>query len=173
MSAVAAGDHTHYMQAALELARDALSHDEFPVGCVLVYKGFIIARGARRGTLKKIPSELDHAEIMALRELEALPEPVDRKQITIYATLEPCLMCYGALLISGIGNIVYAYEDAMGGGTACDRARLPDLYKYKGIKITPGICRQESLNLFKTYFARPGMDYWRDSLLAQYTLDQP
>jgi len=161
------------MQIALDLARVALSRDEFPVGCVLVYKGSIIAQGARQGTRKTIASELDHAEIMALRELEALAENVDRKQITIFTTLEPCLMCYGALLISGIENIVYAYEDAMGGGTACDRTRLPSLYKNNGIKITPGICRQESLALFKTYFAQPGMDYWRDSLLAEYTLAQP
>ena len=166
-------NHTRYMQTALDLARAALSRDEFPVGCVLVYQGSIIAQGARRGTRKTIPSELDHAEIMALRKMEALNEPFDRKQITIYATLEPCLMCYGALLISGIGNIVYAYEDAMGGGTACDRTRLPDLYKTNGIKITAGICRQESLALFKTYFARPGMDYWRGSLLAEYTMAQP
>jgi len=166
-------DHTRYMQMALTLARAALSRDEFPVGCVLVYKGDIIAQGARRGTRKTIPSELDHAEIMALRELEALTEPIDRKQITIYATLEPCLMCYGALMISGVGNIVYAYEDAMGGGTACDRTRLPDLYKNNEIKIIPGICRQESLTLFKTYFAQPEMGYWKGSLLADYTLAQP
>jgi tRNA(adenine34) deaminase len=166
-------DHTRYMQVALDLARAALSRNEFPVGCVLVYNGGIIAQGARRGTRKIIPSELDHAEIMALRELEALTESIDRKQITIYATLEPCLMCYGALMISGVGNIVYAYEDAMGGGTACDRTCLPDLYKNNGIKIIPGICRQESLTLFKTYFRQPEMDYWKGSLLAEYTLAQP
>ncbi len=166
------GDHVHYMQMALDLARTALARDEFPVGCVMIYKGKIIARGTRRGTRKKIPSELDHAEILALRELETLTEAIDRRQITIYATLEPCLMCYGALLISGIGTIVYAYEDAMGGATACDRSGLPDLYKNNGIGIIPGVCRQESLALFKAYFARPGMDYWRGSLLARYTLDQ-
>jgi tRNA(adenine34) deaminase len=170
--AIAPDDHTRYMRMALDLARTALARNEFPVGCVLVYEGSIIARGARRGTQKKIPSELDHAEIMALRELESLTEPIDRNKITIYATLEPCLMCYGALLICGIGKIVYAYEDAMGGGTACDRARLPDLYKNNGIKLIPGICRQESLTLFKTYFERPDMDYWRGSLLAEYTLAQ-
>ncbi len=170
---IAIDDHTRYMQMALDLARSALALDEFPVGCIMVHKGNIITRGTRRGTRKKIPSELDHAEIMALRELETMNEPIDRKRITIYATLEPCLMCYGALLISGIGTIVYAYEDIMGGATACDRSRLPDLYKNSGVEIIPGICRQESLALFKDYFARPGMDYWRNSLLAQYTLDQP
>jgi tRNA(adenine34) deaminase len=157
------------MQEALDLARSALERDEFPVGCVMVYKGKVVASGARRGTRKKIPSELDHAEIIALRELETLTEPIDRKRITVYSTMEPCLMCYGALLISGIEKIVYAYEDAMGGGTACDRTQLPDLYKFSGVEIVAGICRRESLALFKAYFSRPGMDYWKGSLLAEYT----
>ena len=165
--------HTHFMQAALDMARTALSQDEFPVGCVLVYEDRIIASGGRTGTRRAIPSELEHAEMIALRNLEKLPEPMERKDITLYATLEPCLMCFGALLISGIGRVVYAYEDAMGGGTTCDRSRLPTLYKHGGIVIVRGVCRQESLALFKTYFARPDIDYWRDSLLAQYTLSQP
>lgn len=162
-------DHTHHMQAALDLARTALAQDEFPVGCAMVYKGSVVATGARRGTRKKIPSELDHAEIIALRKLETLAYPIDRKRITVYTTMEPCLMCYGALLISGIEKIVYAYEDAMGGATACDRSRLPPLYRDSGVEIIAGICRQESMELFKTYFSRPGMDYWKGSLLAEYT----
>lgn len=166
-------NHTRFMRTALDLARQALSRNEFPVGCVMVYNGRIIARGFRTGTRRDTPSELDHAEMMALRELEGLVEPVDRKRVTVYATLEPCLMCYGALLISGIGHIVYAYEDAMGGATACDRKSLPDLYRSNGIQVTPGICRQESLDLFKAYFERPGIDYWQGSLLANYTMAQP
>jgi tRNA(adenine34) deaminase len=162
-------DHTKYMQTALDLARSALARDEFPVGCVIVYEGRVIAGGERRGTRKENPSELDHAEIIALRELETLAEPIDRKRITVYSTMEPCLMCYGALLISGIEKIVYAYEDAMGGATACDRSQLPALYRSGGVEIVAGVCRQESLALFKTYFSRPGMDYWKGSLLAEYT----
>jgi tRNA(adenine34) deaminase len=165
-------DHKRFMQAALDMAQAALSRDEFPVGCIMVYRGKVIASGARRGTCQPIPSELDHAEIIALRELETLTEPIDRKSITVYTTMEPCLMCYGALLISGIENIVYAYEDAMGGATACDRSQLPALYKHSEVKIIAGVCRQESLALFKAYFSRAGMDYWKGSLLAEYTLAQ-
>jgi tRNA(adenine34) deaminase len=168
-----APDHARFMQAALDLARSALARDEFPVGCVLVYKERVVAGGARRGTRKEVPSELDHAEIMALRELEALPDPVDRRLVTVYSTLEPCLMCLGALLIGGIGTIVYAYEDAMGGATACDRSKLPDLYRCSSVEIVGGVCRHQSLELFKTYFSRPDIEYWKGSLLADYTLAQP
>jgi tRNA(adenine34) deaminase len=164
--------HETYMRQALDLARRALDQDEFPVGCIVVYEKRIIARGERTGTRQPIPSELDHAEIIALRQMEHLTIPIDRQKATLYTTLEPCLMCFGALLISGIGTIVYAYEDAMGGGTACDRSQLPALYKDNGTRIIAPVCRQESLALFKDYFSRDHIDYWRDSYLAEYTLAQ-
>jgi len=165
-------DHHDYMYKALELARQALDRQEFPVGCVLVYQNDIIATGRRTGTHQTTPSELDHAEIMALRRMEAIATPMERSRMVLYTTLEPCLMCYGALLISGIGTIVYAYEDAMGGGSACNLGSLPPLYKDSAVKIVPGICRSESLDLFKSFFANPALDYWRGSYLARYTLDQ-
>ena len=160
------------MQQALAQARLALDDGEFPVGCVLEADGHIIAKGRRIGTGRDNPSELDHAEMIALRHLEIVDEPIDRARITLYATLEPCLMCFGALLINGIGTIVYAYEDAMGGGTRCDRSRLPALYRNADVQIVSGVMRPESLALFKTYFSDPRFDYWRDSHLAQYTLAQ-
>lgn len=168
--------HEHYMQQALNLARQALDEDEFPVGCVVVYEGEVIARGERTGTRQAVPSELEHAEIIALRRLEHLAAssdaPIDRKKIFIYSTLEPCLMCYGALLISGVGTIVYAYEDAMGGGTACDRTQLPTLYRDNGLRIIPHVCRAQSLTLFKDFFSRPHINYWHNSFLSEYTLAQ-
>jgi tRNA(adenine34) deaminase len=164
--------HEKNMAKALDLARSALDRDEFPVGCVMVYEGRIIAQGERLGTRRAVPSEIDHAEMIALRRLESLTEPIDRKQITVYATLEPCLMCFGALLISGIGALVYAYEDAMGGGTACDRTRLPALYRDNDLRIIPHVCRTESLRLFQDFFSLPHIDYWGNSHLEAYTLAQ-
>ncbi len=164
--------HAHFMQYALQQAQQALQEGEFPVGCVLVCRRQIIATGRRVGTRLDTPSELDHAEIIALRRLESMGGSIDRGQVTLYATLEPCLMCFGALMISGIGEIVYAYEDAMGGGTSCDTSRLPELYRENGIRIIAGVNRQESLELFKAYFSNPDIDYWRDSHLARYTLAQ-
>jgi tRNA(adenine34) deaminase len=164
--------HPHFMQHALRQARQALDEGEFPVGCVMVHGQQIIATGRRIGTRLETPSELEHAEIIALRQLESLGGSIDRSQITVYSTLEPCLMCFGALLIGGIGTIVFAYEDVMGGGTSCDRSRLPELYRDNGIRIISGVKRRESLDLFKAYFSNADIDYWRDSYLARYTLAQ-
>ncbi len=96
----------------------------------------------------------------------------DRSEFTLFCTMEPCLMCFGAILLSGIGKIVYAYEDIMGGGTRCDLTKLPPLYKNRQISIVPNILREESLELFKTFFANPENNYWKGSLLAEYTLSQ-
>jgi tRNA(adenine34) deaminase len=164
------GEHDRFMGMALDLAQHALAAGEFPVGCVMVCDGRPIATGARTGTRRRIPSELEHAEMVALRHLEALDFPLDRSQVTLYCTLEPCLMCFGALLISGIGTIVYAYEDAMGGGTACDRSHLPALYRDSRVQVISGVGRTQSLALFKAFFVKPECPYWRDSLLARYTL---
>lgn len=163
-------EHDQHMKAALAIAGQALDKDEFPVGCVVTYDGRVVARGERINTRHAVPSELDHAEMLALRQVEQLDASLDRSRMTLYATLEPCLMCFGAILISGIGTLVYAFEDAMGGGVACDRSRLPSLYRDSAIEIVPGVCRKESLALFQAYFSRPHISYWQDSELATYTL---
>ena len=82
-------------------------------------------------------------------------------------------MCLGALILNGIGKVVYAYEDIMGGGTGCDVTKLSPLYSEQSISIVSNILRQESLELFKAFFRNPENAYWRNSLLAGYTLKQP
>jgi tRNA(adenine34) deaminase len=166
-------DDRDFMQKALEEARAALADGEFPVGCVLVGGHRILASGRRRGTTRATPNEIDHAEMVALRQLAALKADLERSHLTAYCTMEPCLMCYAALLLNGVRRIVYAYEDAMGGVTGCDFGALPALYRQNAVKVVPGVLRQESLELFKAFFAAPANHYWRNSLLAEYTLNQP
>lgn len=167
-------NHEYYMREALSLAEAALKEGEFPVGCVLVCKNRILATGSRKGTLGMTANEVDHAEIIALRNLAGRKEfdGINRQEITIYSTMEPCLMCFGATLLSGIGKIVYAYEDVMGGGAGCDIKSLSPLYRNRLIEIIPGILRKESLAIFKVYFSNTSNSYWKGSLLADYTLAQ-
>ena len=162
----------YFMKKALEQARMAQASGEFPVGCVMVLGEDIIATGARKGTGGTGLNEVDHAEIMALRNLSRLDRQVNMQAVSVFSTLEPCLMCFGALVISGIGRIVFAYEDAMGGGTRCDCANLPPLYRESQIKIKSGVLRKDSLELLKSYFSQTQNTYLMDSFLAAYTLDQ-
>ena len=163
-------NYEHFMVKALDQAKKALAAGEFPVGCVMVHQDKILATGSRKGTAGDFPNEIDHAEMLALKHLIDLKVNMDKNRIVLFTTLEPCLMCLGALMLSGISEIVYAYEDVMGGGTRCDLTKLPSLYKNHRISIVPNILRKESLQHFKAFFENPENSYWRGSLLARYTL---
>ena len=165
-------DYEYYMTKALEQAEAALSAGEFPVGCVMVYENKIIASSARENSTENFINEIDHAEMIAFRLLSELETKIDLKKVTLFSTLEPCLMCFGALLISGVRKIVFAYEDAMGGGTRCDLSNLPPLYNENQVSIVPDILREKSLHLLKTFFSNPENRYLKGSLLATYTLRQ-
>jgi tRNA(adenine34) deaminase len=167
-----ADDH-HFMGEALKEACKALARGEFPVGCVMVYRGRVLARGSRKGTAAGGGNELDHAEMLALRRLSRVKAPVDLAAVSCFCTMEPCLMCFSALMLHGVGEIVFAYEDAMGGGTGCDRSGLRPLYRDRRITCRPAVRRGESLALFKRFFNDPANAYWRGSLLSEYTLGQP
>ena len=93
-------------------------------------------------------------------------------EVTVYATMEPCLMCYSTLLVSGIHTIVYAYEDFMGGGTNLPLEQLKPLYRAMEITVIPHVLRERSLQLFKQFFKASGNPYLADTLLAEYTLAQ-
>jgi len=166
-------DYEYFMKKALNQARNALSAGEFPVGCVVVHENRILTTGARKGTAGNIPNEIDHAEMIALKHLADLEINRDNERIILFTTLEPCLMCLGALILSGISEIVYAYEDVMGGGLSCDLNNLMPLYKNSRISVVPNILRKESLELFQAFFNNSENSYWQGSLLADYTLRQP
>ena len=165
-------NYEHFMKKALDKASEALAKGEFPVGCVIVYQDRILVSGSRTGTTGTAANEIDHAEMIALRRLVELNETMDKSKITLFTTMEPCLMCLGALVLSGIGEIVYVYEDVMGGGTHCDLTKLTPLYKNFRPSIVQNVLRDESLKLFKAFFQNPENAYWRGSLLASYTLNQ-
>jgi tRNA(adenine34) deaminase len=164
-------NYEYFMRKALNLAEKALSKGEFPVGCVMVYQNKVLVTGSRIHSKGTNINETDHAEIIALRQL-AQKKDVEKSKVSVFCNLEPCLMCYGALILSGIGEIVYAYEDVMGGGTCCNLSILTPLYRNARISLTPNILRNESLKLFKTYFSNPETNYLQDSLLGTFTFSQ-
>lgn len=165
-------NYEFFMLKALEEADQALSIGELPVGCVLVYKNSVLATGGRHHSGPDNRNELDHAEMSALRRLVDLEKKIDRERVTLFSTLEPCLMCYAAIILNGIRDIVYSYEDVMGGGTNIDLNRLNPFYRDMKVTVTPHVLREKSLMLFKKFFSDTRNNYLQGTLLAQYTLNQ-
>jgi tRNA(adenine34) deaminase len=163
--------HDRYMKEALKEAEAALAKGEFPAGCVMVADDQIVCRGHRKNSGEKRCNEIDHAEIITLHRLLAETPNFDCSTITVYSTMEPCLMCYPTMLLSGIRTFVWSFEDVMGGGTNLPLSQLNALYAEMEVTLIHSVLREQSLDLFQKFFR--AYPYWQDSLLSQYTLAQP
>ncbi len=162
--------HEGFMEKALCYARDALREGEFPVGCVLVSGGEIVACGRRRKSMQN--NEMEHAEIIALRELYARFPAGLPPDLLIYSTMEPCLMCFSTLILNGVRTIVYGYEDIMGGACSLDLSTLAPLYRDMTVSVVPSVQRQRCLALFQQFFRTTDSAYLAGSLLCDHTLAQ-
>jgi tRNA(adenine34) deaminase len=104
----AALDHERFMKEALKEAALAAESGELPIGALLVHEGSIIARSHARHLARK--SKIAHAEMNVLLEAEQFLDSHPH-QCVIYTTVEPCVMCLGAIVMSNISHIVFAVRD--------------------------------------------------------------
>lgn len=102
-------DDLDYMGLALELAREAATLGEVPVGAVVVLNGEIVGRGCNLPISRHDPTA--HAEIIALRDAATRLGNYRLPGCTLYVTLEPCVMCAGAMMHARIGRIVFGARD--------------------------------------------------------------
>lgn len=106
-------DHEYWMRQALELARRAAAEGEVPVGAVLVLNGEIVGIGWNRPIAGSDPTA--HAEIMALRDAATRVQNYRLPQTDLYVTLEPCVMCAGAIIHSRVRRVVFGARDPKAG----------------------------------------------------------
>jgi len=178
------------MEQAISLSRRALEKGEFPVGCLIALKGEVVGEGFRMGTDPNRSNELDHAEILAIRNIYERfgVWPGSLGPLTCYSTMEPCLMCLGALLINGVKRIVFGYEDVMGGACGINLEKRITwkvyeesnnnkeppgpgyIYRASDVEFVGGVLRERCLELFKAFFSRPESQYLDGTPLKDYTL---
>lgn len=140
----------HYMQLALNLAKDAANKGEVPVGAVLVVEGKICGWGCNRRMTDE--DVLGHAEILAIRTAAQSLESWRLKRSTLYVTLEPCIMCTGALLQARIDRVVFGCRDPKAGAMRSLFALGEDPRLNHRIRVDEGVLAEESMRLLRDFF---------------------
>ena len=106
-------EHHPYMRLALEEARLAVTAGEVPVGAVIIREGEVLARAHNRRETDREPTA--HAELLAIQEAARKLRAWRLEGTRLYVTLEPCLMCWGAIVLSRIPEVVFGAMDAKAG----------------------------------------------------------
>lgn len=140
----------HFMQHALKLAEYAEHNGEVPVGAVLVKDNIIIAEGWNQPISTHDPSA--HAEMIALRKAGYTLSNYRLPDTTLYVTLEPCVMCVGAMIHARIKRLVYAASEPRTGAVTSVFELLDDDLHNHNIEVTSGVLADESSELLKSFF---------------------
>jgi len=141
-----------WMRHALVLAERAEQQGEVPVGAVLVLDGQVIGEGWNQSVGRHDPTA--HAEILALREGGARLGNYRLVDSTLYVTLEPCVMCAGALIHSRIGRLVYGAADPKTGAAGSVFSLLDDPRHNHLVQVSGGILAGECSEQLSAFFRR-------------------
>jgi tRNA(adenine34) deaminase len=141
-----------FMSEALALAAEAESAGEAPIGAVLVIDGIVVGRGHNCPISRNDPTA--HAEIMALREAASATGNYRLTGSTLYVTLEPCVMCAGAIVHARVQRLVFGSRDLRFGGVRSKfRLADSDLLNHR-VDVVEGVGAAESTLLLRNFFAQ-------------------
>jgi tRNA(adenine34) deaminase len=145
---IPANSDEHYMRAALREAQQAYDAQEVPVGAIVVWGEKIIGRGSNQ--VERLADSTAHAEMIALTSAFNSMGAKYLPEATLYVTIEPCLMCCGAMYWSKIGRIVYGAEDVKNGYRKFTGDNFPF---HPRAELLHGVLRDECAALMKDFFA--------------------
>jgi len=146
---LAPGTHEAYMRLALDEARRAQEAGEVPVGAVLVADGVVVGRGFNQPIGRLDPTA--HAEILALRAAAAALANYRLVGVTAYVTLEPCLMCVGALLNARVAAVVYGAPEPKWGAVR-SLLSLDSLTLTHRFEVVSGVLEPDCRSLLVDFF---------------------
>jgi len=150
-------DHEPFMRLALAQAAFARAAGEVPVGAVVVLDGGVVGRGYNHSIGTSDPTA--HAEVLALREAARAIGNYRLTGATLYATVEPCLMCVGAVVHARVATVVYGAADPKGGAvrSLLDPNALPLNHRFEVVEGVLGEeCRQLLQEFFRMHRGVPG-----------------
>jgi len=138
------------MREALRLARQAAAGGEVPVGAVVAMGGAIVGRGRNASIARQDPTA--HAEILALREAAERVGNYRLEGATLYSTLEPCVMCAGALVTARVERLVFGARDLRFGGVRSKfQVADSDLLNHR-VAVVEGMLGSECVDLLRQFF---------------------
>ena len=139
-----------YMKLALKEAKKAELIDEVPIGCVIVKDDKVIARGFNRRESKRMA--ISHAEIEAINKANKKLNAWRLEDCEIYVTIEPCIMCAGAIIQSRFKRVIYGARDYKGGafGSSIDVIQAENINHHP--EVVGGILEEECSSLVSNYF---------------------
>jgi len=142
----------HYMDLALAEAKKAEAAGEVPVGAVIVCADTVIGYGSNQPITTKDPTA--HAEIMALREAARNQQNYRLTDAVMYCTVEPCVMCAGAMIHARLGRLVFGSADIKAGAAGSIYNVLSDPRLNHSVDVMFGIREAECAALLRDFFAR-------------------
>jgi tRNA(adenine34) deaminase len=144
-------DDSEAMAVALEEARAAIDHGDVPIGAVVVRDGVVVARRHNARELLQDPTA--HAEVLAMRDAANQLGTWRLDECTLYVTLEPCVMCAGALINARVGRLVYGAADLKAGATASLYNVCADPRLNHNLPVTHGVLAEQCAALLTGFFA--------------------
>jgi tRNA(adenine34) deaminase len=145
------------MELALGEADQAARRGDLPVGAVLTVGGEVVGSAGNRARSGRDATA--HAELTLLRSHQERLSRSEGRLIEVHTTLEPCLMCLGAMLTWGVNRVVYGCPDPVGGATALAPGILPPWYEHRWPAIEGGLLREASYDLLVAYL-KTDPDTW-------------
>lgn len=138
------------MKLAIEEAKKAWEMDEVPIGAIVVYKGEVIGRGHNLRENEQSPSA--HAEMLAIQEASEYLNSWRLEDTTLYVTLEPCVMCSGAIVMSRIPHVVYGASDPKGGCSGSLMNLIEDSRFNHRSTVERGVLAEECGEMLRLFF---------------------
>jgi tRNA(adenine34) deaminase len=164
--AEAVHDDRYWMGKALREAAKAAARDEVPIGAVIVKDGMVIGRGYNLREGKQDPSA--HAEMIAIRQAAKRLGSWRLTGCVLYVTLEPCLMCMGAIILARFGRVVFGCHDPKGGAAGSLYDLSDDRRLNHRVELTPRVREEECAAILSGFFAdlRTRKKIVRDKILG-------